>query len=203
MADKASTKKPGASTIVAAGFVLGAAALAWFGMHDGAPAQTDAPIVTTAADTRPKPEAAVAGVSTGGLPTRIVVESAGVDAAVQEVGVTVQNGKAAWETAWRAAGHHLDSAMPGQQGNMVITGHVSVADRGNLAVFSGLERVSEGDVVEVYSGDQAFRYNVTKVMVVPPTMVKLLRSSSGATVTLVTCTKDLKNRLVVVGTLAS
>jgi LPXTG-site transpeptidase (sortase) family protein len=199
---KNSTRKPSTSTIVAVGLVLGAAAFAWFGMRVPATEAPDAPVVTSAGDARPKPEAAVAGLSTGGLPTRVVVPSAGVDTPVQEVGVTVQDGKATWETAWRAAGHHLDSAMPGQQGNMVLTGHVSVADRENLAVFSGLEQVAEGDVVEVYSGDQAYRYNVTKVLVVPPTMVKLLRSTSGATVTLVTCTKDLKNRLVVVGTLA-
>jgi LPXTG-site transpeptidase (sortase) family protein len=86
---------------------------------------------------------------------------------------------------------------------MVITGHVSVADRGNLAVFHNLEDVAEGDLVEVYSGDQVYSYRVSKVMVVSPTAVKLLRSDLDSTVTLITCTKDLKNRLVVVGTLAS
>jgi len=132
-----------------------------------------------------------------------VIPAANIDATVQEVGVTLRDGKPAWETAWRAAGHHLDSALPGQLGNMVITGHVSVADRGNLAVFSQLDEVATGDVVEVYSGDDRFLYTVNKVLVVPPSAVKLLRSDSTATVTLVTCTKDLKNRLVVVGTLTT
>ena len=159
--------------------------------------------MTSAATQRPGLEAAVAGVSMGGLPTRIVVPAAGVDVAVSEVGVSVENGKAAYETAWRAAGHHLDSALPGQLGNMVITGHVSVADSRNLAVFSRLDDVKAGDIVQVYSGDTAFRYQVSKVMVVPPSAVKLLRSDSTATVTLVTCTKDLKHRLVVVGTLTA
>jgi sortase (surface protein transpeptidase) len=40
-------------------------------------------------------------------------------------------------------------------------------------------------------------------MVVPPDAVHLLRSDSGAAVTLITCTRDLRNRLVVVGTLAT
>lgn len=196
-------KKPSLSTLVAGGFVLAAAAITWFGMTgSGSSAAGSEPTVTSAGDQRPaRLESSVAGVSTGGLPTRIVVPSAGVDAAVAEVGVTVAGGKAAWETAWRAAGHHLDSAMPGQPGNMVITGHVSVADRSNLAVFKQLDKVAEGDTVEVYSGDQIYRYSVSKVMVVPPSAVKLLRSSSESTVTLVTCTRDLKNRLVVVGTL--
>jgi LPXTG-site transpeptidase (sortase) family protein len=197
-------RKPTPSTFVAVGFVVAAAAIAWFGMRSAPSGPADLPIVTAAGDVRSaREESDVAGVSTGGLPTRIVVPSAGVDTSIAEVGIVRANGQSVWETAWRAAGHHLDSAMPGQLGNMVITGHVSVADRGNLAVFHNLEDVAEGDLVEVYSGDQVYSYRVSKVMVVSPTAVKLLRSDLDSTVTLITCTKDLKNRLVVVGTLAS
>jgi LPXTG-site transpeptidase (sortase) family protein len=84
---------------------------------------------------------------------------------------------------------------------MVISGHVSVADRANLAVFKHLDRVTEGDVVKVYSGDDLYRYTVLKVLVVAPDETRLLRSTAGSTVTLITCTKDLKDRLVVIGTL--
>lgn len=197
------SRKPSPSALVAGVFVLCAAGFAWFGTHAGSSARSAPATLTAAATGRPAPVAAVAGVSLGGLPTRVVIPAANIDATVQEVGVTLRDGKPAWETAWRAAGHHLDSALPGQLGNMVITGHVSVADRGNLAVFSQLDEVAAGDVVEVYSGDDRFLYTVNKVLVVPPSAVKLLRSDSTATVTLVTCTKDLKNRLVVVGTLTT
>lgn len=198
-------RKPSRSSFLAGGFVLAAGAIAWFGMAPGSPtgASGDAPIVTSPGDERPTRTAAIAGVSKGGLPTRIVVPSAGVDAAVSEVGVTLRDGKAVWETAWRSAGHHIDSAMPGQPGNMVITGHVSVADSSNLAVFAELDRVEEGDIVEVYSGDQLYRYSVSKIVTVPPSAVKLLRSDMTATVTLITCTPDLKQRLVVIGTLVT
>ncbi|MGE3076458.1 MAG: sortase [Dehalococcoidia bacterium] len=196
-------RKPSSSTLLAGAFVLAAAAIAWFGMNGDAPGPRDLPIVTAAAAERPTPDSAVAGVSMGGLPTRIVVPSAGVDTPISEVGIVNDGGRAVWETAWRAAGHHFDSAMPGQLGNMVITGHVSVADRSNVAVFHSLDGVSEGDLVEVFSGDDMYTYRIDKVMVVAPGSVKLLRSDSTATVTLITCTKDLKNRLVVVGTLAS
>jgi sortase A len=137
----------------------------------------------------------------GGLPTRIVAASAGIDALITEVGLVESGGELAWETAWRAAGHHLDSARPGQPGNMVITGHVSVADARNLAVFSSLDRLAPGDVVEVYSGDRVHRYRVERVAVVPPTEVRVLRSDFASRVTLLTCTPDLENRLVVTGTL--
>ena len=199
MAADTKVRRLSPSAIVAGSFVLAAAAISWFALAPGASGPEDTEIVTAAGNERPARQ--IAGVSTGGLPTRIVVPSAGVDTSIAEVGVVIQDGRAAWETAWRAAGHHLDSAMPGQPGNMVITGHVSVADRGNLAVFEQLDRVVEGDIVEVYSGETLYRYSVNKVLTVPPSAVKLLRSDSAATVTLVTCTQDLKNRLVVVGTL--
>lgn len=190
------------ANLLAGAFVAVAGLIAWFGLTGNTPpAHPPAEIVTIAKADAPEP--VVRRVSSGGLPTRIVVPSASVDAPIDEVGVTVSEGKASWETAWKAAGHHIDSALPGQPGNMVITGHVSVADRNNLAVFKQLDKVSEGDTVEVYSGDQVYRYAVSKVMVVPPSSVKLLRSNSASTVTLITCTHDLKNRLVVVGTLQS
>jgi LPXTG-site transpeptidase (sortase) family protein len=84
---------------------------------------------------------------------------------------------------------------------MVLTGHVSVADPRNLAVFSALDSVEPGDVVEVYSGSDVFRYRVSAKIVVPASAVKVLRSDHRSTVTLITCTRDLKNRLVVTGTL--
>ena len=82
-----------------------------------------------------------------------------------------------------------------------VTLNTNATDRNNLAVFSQLDNVGKGDIVEVYSGDKLYRYNVSSVRVVQPDAVKLLRSDSAATVTLITCTADLKHRLVVVGTL--
>ena len=196
-------KKPSRSVWVAALFMAGTGAIAWFGAtgpggadHRARPTGTIA--AATAGDA---PELAVRRVSQGSLPTRVVIGGAGIDANIAEVGVFDDGGRPAWETAWRAAGHHLDSALPGQPGNMVITGHVSVADRANAAVFRTLDSVSEGDVIEVYSGDAVYKYAVSRVSIVPPTAVKLLRSDQDSLVTLITCTKDLKNRLVVVGKL--
>jgi LPXTG-site transpeptidase (sortase) family protein len=85
---------------------------------------------------------------------------------------------------------------------MVITGHVSVADRRNLAVFASLDAVAPGDAIEVYSGASRYAYIVRDVLVVEPEAVHVLRSDSAATVTLITCTRDLEHRLVVVGVLA-
>ncbi len=201
MAVPATKRRLSASTAVAAVFGIAAGAVVWFGMTgNDSPATESSESLTVPGSDRPSGRT-VGTVSTGGLPTRIIVPAAGVDAHIAEVGITFEAGEPAWETAWRAAGHHIDSAMPGQPGNMVISGHVSVADRANLAVFQRLQDVAEGDIVEVYSGETLYRYSIDRVVTVSPEAVKLLRSDSTATVTLVTCTEDLKNRLVVVGTL--
>lgn len=207
MASKTTQKPHGSrSTFVAIGMVLAAGVVTWFGTAPRGTATGPAdepPIVMAAApDTSdtvadPGPTQPLAGT----LPTRIVVAKAGIDAPIDEVGFIQDKGVSVWQTAWQAAGHHLDSARPGQPGNMVITGHVSVADSRNVATFKTLDRVAVGDEVDVYSGTQIFRYQVDRVDVVPPTNVKILRSDHRSTVTMITCTYDLKNRLVVTGTL--
>lgn len=192
------------STVIAAGMVLAAGVIAWLGGRGDQPVQTGAEASATLPGRAAAQEAQVAyrSVSHGGLPTRIVIPSAGIDAPVVEVGVVVEDGEARWETAWHAAGHHIDSAMPGQPGNMVITGHVSVADRRNAPVFATLDRVREGDAIVVYAGSAAYRYVVESIQVVDPEATEVLRSDARATVTLITCTRDLRHRLVVTGRLA-
>ncbi len=201
MAVSKATRRPSHSTILAAALLLAAAGFAAYGLWPSSPSVMpgDQPSATLpgAADD----DAAVRRLSTSGLPTRVVLERLGIDAPVSEVGVVTTGGRPLWETAWRSAGHHMDSALPGQPGNLVLSGHVSVADSSNLAVFSALEDAAAGDVVEVFSGDTVHRYLVERVAVVAPTAVQLLRSDHNASVTLITCTRDLKNRVVVVGKL--
>lgn len=204
MGKSSSGRRLSTSTVVASLMVAGAGCITWFGLTSGgAPA---VPVTAaSAATTLPADEALAVNAGPaalpGQLPTRIVAPSAGIDAPISEVGVVLQDGRPTWETAWRSVGHHMDSARPGQPGNMVLSGHVSVANSANIAAFKTLDRLSPGDVVEVHSGDQVFRYTITKVAVVPPSEVRLLRSDHTARLTLITCTKDLKQRLVVVGTL--
>ncbi|MBI5948353.1 MAG: sortase [Chloroflexi bacterium] len=193
------------SSLVAAVLVAAAGGIAWY--ETGTPGPSNRPGATAATLAVP-PETSSATASdpaarppAGSLPTRVVLESVGIDAPITGVGAVEAGGKLTWETAWRAAGHHIDSARPGQPGNMVLTGHVSVADRGNIPVFASLGKVAPGDTVKVFSGDQVFTYRITKVSVVSPAETRVLRSSPAATVTLITCTSDLKKRLVVVGTL--
>jgi sortase A len=185
--------------------VMGAGGLVWLGTgHGGRGAPTPVQITAAVPGQPPTPAPNLTALPpAAGLPTRVVVQSAGIDVPVAEVGVVFQDGRPVWETAWHAAGHNMDSALPGEPGNMVLTGHVSVADRGNLAAFRALDRVKAGDVVEVYSGARVFRYAVTEISVVDAYATRVLASDHRSRMTLITCTKDLKHRLVVNGTLLS
>ncbi len=201
---KAAKESSRRSTLIAALLVAAAGAITWYGYHPGQQAGADGPdqgqTVTLAADDAAP---AAAEPSTTGLPTRVRIESAGIDAAIAEVGVVEDGDGPQWQTAWRSAGHHIDSSRPGNPGNVVLTGHVSVANPSNLAVFANLDLVSVGDIVDVYSGDIVHQYRVEDVEVVSPDAVKVLETDHRSLVTLITCTHDLQNRLVVVGELVS
>jgi LPXTG-site transpeptidase (sortase) family protein len=131
------------------------------------------------------------------------IQSAGIDTAIAEVGVVRDGANTRWETAWRTAGHHIDSSRPGNPGNVVLTGHVSVANTENVPVFANLDQVSIGDVIEVYSGEEVHLYRVEGVEVVAPDAVGVLAADHRSLVTLITCTRDFEHRLVVVGELVS
>lgn len=192
------------ATWFAAFMVAAAGGAAWYSSARNTTQPPSGPATTMAA-TAPHGSPTLAAVTghldIGGLPTRVVVADAGIDASIDEVGVVDDGGTPAYEVSWHAAGHMLDTALPGQPGNMVLTGHVSVADPHNLAVFSKLDKVAKGDTVDVYSGTQVYHYKVSEITVVAPDAVNVLRSQHGSTITLITCTHDLKDRLVVVGTL--
>lgn len=190
------------SSFLSLAMVGAAGVIAWQGLRAATPAPPVEPAaeVTITADA-PAAELPAGRAVQGYLPTRIVVPSAGIDTPVAEVGVVQRDGERVWDTAWRSAGHHLNSARPGQPGNMVLTGHVSVADSTNVPVFANLDSVAEGDVVEVYAGDARYRYAITAIQVVDPDETRVLRSDHRSIVTLITCTPDLRHRLVLTGQL--
>ena len=205
-AKRADKRSGHGSTFLAVAMVLGAGALAWFGYQPGEPGQAG-PVEAGTTVTLPAPadDTATGPLSdaNSGLPTRVRVEAAGIDTRVEEVGVVRERGAAWWETAWQAAGHHINSSLPGNPGNVILTGHVSVANAANLPVFANLEAVQVGDIVEVYSGSQVHRYEVMDKREVDADALEVLDEDHRSMVTLITCTRDLERRLVVVGQLVA
>jgi sortase A len=124
---------------------------------------------------------------------RIVVPSAGVDWTVVE-GVTRADLKT-------GAGHMPDSALPGQQGNAVISGHRTTYG----APFLHLDRVEVGDAITVETATGLHVYQVVDSFVVDPGETWVTTQWEGAWLTLTTCEPVLSSaqRLVVVATLVA
>ncbi len=68
-----------------------------------------------------------------------------------------------WEDVRYAAGWHINSAVPGESGNIVVSGHNNVYG----AVFRDLWRLRAGEEIYLYSGNTRYTYVVDQVSVLP------------------------------------
>ena len=83
----------------------------------------------------------------------------------------------------RGVGHIPGTALPGQPGNVGITGHRD-------GFFRALKDVVPGDVIEVQRGQSAAqtdRYVVRNIKIVFPSDTSVLKKTDDSTLTLVTC----------------
>lgn len=106
---------------------------------------------------------------------RIRIPSIGVDAPVVEGDD--------WESLMRGAGHHVGSANPGQRGNCIISAHNDIYGE----IFRDLPEVELGDIVEVYTAGQVYRYTVTQQRIIKPTDVSVMYPTSSPVLTLISC----------------
>jgi sortase A len=101
------------------------------------------------------------------IPTRLVIQSVGIDSEIVPVGWTVveQGGRqySIWQVADFVVGWHQTTSVLGQPGNTVMAGHHNVKGE----VFRDLVNVEVGDNVIVYAGDQKFEYVVDLKTIVP------------------------------------
>ncbi|MEG1255098.1 class D sortase [Clostridium sp.] len=95
-----------------------------------------------------------------------------------------------------AVGHFEDTVMPGEQGNCALAGHRNY-DTGEF--FLRLNKLESGDDIIISTHEDTYKYKVTTSFTVAPEDTYVLDSSQEAIVTLVTCTYDGKERLIVQG----
>ena len=104
---------------------------------------------------------------------------------VSEVMPAMNNGVA----HYRIAGA---DAYPGEIGNLIITGHSAgdvYSSNPYKYIFSGLERLEDGDLIYVNYESTRYTYSVTKKEVVEPSNVAaLIVDTNKPILTLVTCT---------------
>ena len=132
------------------------------------------------------------------VPDRLQIPSIDLDTKVVPVGTrTDDRGQILWETAAFAAGHHKGSGLPGEAGNVVISGHISSPREG--AVFNKLTQVEEGDGIVVSTADRQYLYIVVETKVVTPDAVDVLDPTDQSMVTMITCVPDgvYSHRLIV------
>jgi LPXTG-site transpeptidase (sortase) family protein len=105
----------------------------------------------------------------------------------------------------RGVVHYADTAMPGQDGNLVVVGHSSnnIFNPGKYKfAFVLLSRLDNGDTFYIQKDGKRYTYQVYKKQIVKPTDVSVLAAADKtATATLITCDPPgtSTNRLVVIG----
>ena len=88
-----------------------------------------------------------------------------------------------WEQLKKGVGHYIRSANPGEGGNVVLSAHNDIHGE----IFRDLDQLEEGDLVILFSERQSYTYVVTDVLIVEPTQVEFLESSTESTTTLISC----------------
>jgi sortase A len=83
-------------------------------------------------------------------------------------------------TLRRAVGHIQGTALPGQQGNIGISGHRDT-------FFRPLRNIRKDDVITLTTLAGQYRYRVISTTIVKPSNVSVLNSHGSETLTLVTC----------------
>lgn len=121
----------------------------------------------------------------------IKIPKIGVDAVVVE-GVEVEDLK-------KGPGHYPDTALPGQLGNMVISGHRTTYG----APFYRLDELKVGDEITIFDAKGPYVYKVSESKVVLPTEIGVIAPSSDARLTLTTCEPKFSaaKRLIIVAQL--
>jgi LPXTG-site transpeptidase (sortase) family protein len=129
---------------------------------------------------------------------RVVIPTIGVDSKVIQLGTKLdKNGNIAWETAPFAVGQHKGLAGPGENGNMILSGHISSPAEG--AVFHNLPKLKVGEGVIVGTDERQYLYRVIDTKTVTPDQVSVLDQTPDPTLTVITCVPDgiYSHRLVV------
>jgi sortase A len=182
-----------------------------------ATAATSTPVVEQAATGTPAGPMPSAVPPSVGEPNRIVIPKIDLDAPMVDVGwEVVERGDqryTEWQTADNAAGHHVNSARPGEQGNVVLSGHHNT--KGEVFRRISDMELAIGDSIYLYDASgQRFTYVVDEITDPPLQEVgaspeqrlanaRYIQPTNDARVTLVTCWPYVSNthRVVVVGKL--
>jgi len=131
--------------------------------------------VATAPDSPP-----IAAAVSGGRSGRVMDGLIGrIDIARLGLSVVVMEGTTA-HTLRRAAGHIEGTALPGEEGNVGISGHRDT-------LFRPLKDIRRDDIIVVTTTAGEYRYRVVSMKIVSPEDTSVLDPGASDILTLVTC----------------
>lgn len=87
------------------------------------------------------------------------------------------------ETLEKGPGHMTSTPVPGQPGNAVVSGHRTTHGR----PFYDLDKLEEGDLIEVETAVGRHVFEIRQKLIVEPTDVWVTEPKDGAWLTLTTC----------------
>ncbi len=104
-----------------------------------------------------------------------------------------------FEQLKKGVGHHINSANPGESGNVVLSAHNDIHGE----IFRHLDQLEAGDLIIIFSERQSYTYVVEDVLFVEPTQVEFLASTGAPTATLISCYPYMidNKRIVVIANL--
>ncbi|MBX3002707.1 MAG: class D sortase [Anaerolineales bacterium] len=105
-----------------------------------------------------------------------------------------------WEALKRGVGQHIGSANPGENGNLVLSGHNDIYGE----VFRHLDQLEPGDEIVILTAETRYVYTVTQRQLVAPTFVEVMFPTTDATITLISCYPYMINtqRIIIKGELS-
>ena len=86
--------------------------------------------------------------------------------------------------------HDAGTALPGQTGNIFITGHSSYYSWSSSPykdIFALLEKLEQNDIIYIQYLDKTFTYKINETKVVSPRDLSVLEPGNGHNLTLMTC----------------
>ena len=144
------------------------------------------------------------------LPSRLKIPAIKVDTPVVELGWSTKKSTSGsifseWDVAQYAAGWHINSALPSDGGNVVMSGHNNILG----SVFRELDQLKRGDEISVFEGGQEYTYQVDEVLILPEKYatdkqrqanVNYIEPTNDDRLTLVSCwpRDDNTHRIVVI-----
>ena len=88
-----------------------------------------------------------------------------------------------WEQLKKGVGQHVNTANPGEDGNLVLSAHNDIYGE----IFRDLDQLQAGDVIRVFTAQSSYEYIVVQTQIVEPTRVDVLDQTADPITTLISC----------------